>query len=175
MKIKKIIISSIVLLLLNNTYAQKCRYEVDQIDSKTEMLIKRTEPVEIARVNNQPLLMKAQCIGENKYLKVRYYRYNGFEIRDSEIFEIIFADRSSIKLQPRELPKKKSSGDFVTVSSLLIFDLTRDQYKQLLDKPVIELKYYVEGGGYVREEVRKRFQSDLQHIMQCILLNTDKL
>lgn len=171
----KIIFSIVVVLFLHTANAQKCRYEIDQLDSKTEMQIKRTEPVEITRVNNQPLLMKAQCIGENKYLKVRYYKYNGFEIRDSEIFEIIFTDRSSIKLQPRKLPKKKSSGGFVTVSSLLIFDLSRDQYKQLLDKPVLELKYFVEGGGYVREEVRKRFQSDLQHIMQCVLLNTDKL
>ncbi|PLX14792.1 MAG: hypothetical protein C0599_18135 [Salinivirgaceae bacterium] len=164
-----------ITLLFNTVQAQKCRYEIDEIDSKTEMPIKRTEPIELARVNNQPLLIKAQCIGPNKYLKIRYYRYNGFEIRDNEIFEFIFTDRSSIKLKPRELPKKKSSGGFVTVSSMLIFDLTKDQYAQLLNKPVGEIKYYVDRGGYVRDEIRKRFQTDLQYIMQCVLLDTDNL
>jgi hypothetical protein len=171
----KYIILLLSLLFINYVNAQKCKYEIDQLDAKTELQIKRTEPIELVRVNNQPLLMKAQCIGEKKYLKVRYYQYNGFEIRDSEIFEIIFSDRSSVKLKPRKLPKKKATGGFVTVSSLLIFDLTNKEYKQLLENPVIEIKYYVEEGGYIRKEVRKRFQTDLQHIMKCVLLETDRL
>lgn len=171
----KFIISLTIVLIFNSVSAQKCRYEINHLDAKTELQVKRTEPIEIAKVNNQPLLMKAQCIGPNKYLKVRYYRYNGFEIKDSEIFEIIFTDRTSVKLKPRELPKKKSNGGFVTVSSLLIFDLSQDEFKQLIDKPVAEIKYFVEGGGYIREEVRKRYQFDIQHIMNCVLLDTDKL
>lgn len=169
------IISVSIVLIFNSANAQKCRYDIDHLDAKTEMQIKRTEPIEIARINNQPLLMKAQCIGPNKYLKVRYYRYNGFEIRDTEIFEIIFTDRTSVKLKPRKLPKKKSTGGFVTVSSLLIFDLSKDEYKQLIDKPVAEIKYFVEGGGYIREDVRKRYQHDIQHIMTCVLLDIDKI
>ncbi len=158
-----------------NLNAQKCRYEKETLDAKTEMEIKRTEPVEITRVNDQPFYVKAQCIGKHKYLKVRYYLYNGFKIRESEPLEIIFLDDTSVKLKAREMPEKRNTGGFRTVSSLLIYNLTKDQYKQLLEKPAVQIKYFIEGGGYIRKDIRSRYQHDIQHIMKCVLLDADDI
>ena len=155
------------------SYAQKCRYEKEMIDGETELQIKRTEAVDVIRVNNQPFLIKAQCIGSRKYMKIRYYRYNGFEIRTNEPLEIFFTDDSSVKITAREMPESRSSSGFIQVSSMLVYDLTKEQYLQLLNKPAQAIKYYVEGGGFIREEIKKKYQGDLQQIMRCVLLDTD--
>lgn len=152
---------------------QKCHYEKDMIDAATELPVKRTEPIEMATVNDHPLYMKAQCIGSHKYLKIRYYRYNSFEIRSSEPFEIIFDDQTSVKLNARKMPETKKNGGFVKVSSLLIYNLKPSQYEQLLEKPAVQIKYYIEGGGYIRKDIRKRYQEDLMYLMRCVLLDSD--
>src|SRR6056297_463550 len=95
-------------LFATTVKAQKCRYERETIDAKTEMVIKRTEPVEITRVNDHPFYVKAQCIGQHKYLKARYYLHNGFKIRESEPLEIVFIDNSSVLLKAREMPEKRN-------------------------------------------------------------------
>jgi len=173
MKIIQITLFFFIIISFNQGLAQKCRYGKIEIDAVTEMVVKRTEPVEVTEVNDQPLFMKAQCIGENKYLKVRYYRYNSFTINASEPFEIIFNDQTSVKLQARDMPEAESSGGFMKVSSLLIFNLSKEQYQMLLDKPAVQIKYFIDGGGYIRKDIRKRYQGDIQYIMRCILLDTD--
>lgn len=155
------------------SYAQKCRYEKNELDAVTELVVKRTEPVEVTEVNDHPLFMKGQCIGKRKYLKVRYYRYNSFEIDGSHPFEIIFDDQTSVKLEAREMPEGESTSGFMKVSSLLIFNLTDDQYQKLLDKPAVQIKYFIKEGGYIRKDIRKRFRDNIQHIMNCILVNGD--
>lgn len=163
----------ITLFVIKSLAGQKCHYEKDMIDAVTEMQIKRTEPIEMATVNEHPLYMKAQCIGPHKYLKIRYFRYNSFEIRAEEPFEIVFNDHSSVKLEARKMPESKNSGGFVKVSSLLVYNLTSAQYKLLLNKPVVQIKYYIESGGYIRKDIRKRYQDDLQFLMRCVLLDSD--
>ncbi|MFO7863116.1 MAG: hypothetical protein R6U85_03870 [Salinivirgaceae bacterium] len=163
----------VFLLSVGSVSAQKCKYEKDMIDAVTEMKIKRTRPVDIARVNNNPLLVKAQCIGKNKYLKIRYYMYEGFKIRENEPLEFFFTDNTSLEITAREMPESKTSGGFTQVSELLVYDLTPEQYLMLMEKPLAEIKYYVETGGFVRKEVRKRDSENLMHILKCILLDTD--
>lgn len=173
MKIIQVPLFFLFVLFLNQGTAQKCRYEKNEIDAVTEMVVKRTEPAEITEVNDQPLFMKAQCIGEHKYLKVRYYRYNSFTIDASHPFEIIFDDQTSVELQARDMPEAEDSGSFMKVSSLLIFNLTKDQYQKLMNKPAVQIKYFIEGGGYIRKDIRRRYQEDIQHILRCVLLDSD--
>lgn len=155
-------------------FSQKCRYEIDRIDAITELVIKRTEPIQITELNGQPLFIKGQCIGDKKYLKVRYYRYNGFTIQEMLPLEILFADNTSISLIPRNMPKKPESlSGFVKISSLLIYNLTTEQFIQLLEKPVAQISYHIDGGGKIDKEIRKRYQADLQYIMRCVHLDSD--
>lgn len=169
----RLLIFSFVIFISTVSHAQKCRYEIETVDADTELQVKRTEPVDVIRVNNQPFLIKAQCIGARKYMKIRYYRYNGFEIRSAESIEIIFTDDSSIKITAREMPNTRSGNGFVQVSSMLVYDLTPEQYLQLLNKPACAIKYYIEGSGFIRTDIRKKLQSEIQHIMKCVLLDTD--
>lgn len=162
-----------IMWMYSAVYGQKCHYEKEMIDAETELQIKRTEYVDIMRVNNQPFLIKAQCIGSRKYMKIRYYRYSGFQIRTNEPIEFFFEDNTSVKITAREMPKTKAGSGFVQVSSMLVYDLTTEQYLQLMNNPIEAVKYYIESGGFIREEIRSRYKSDVQHIMQCILLDTD--
>lgn len=171
----KIIAFLAILFSVQISAAQKCRYEKDEIDAVTELRVKRTEPLEMTKVNERPLLMKTQCIGKHKYLKVRYYRYNSFEISSEKPFEIIFRDESSVKLKAREMPEPQNTGGFVKVSSLLVYNLDKNQYKQLLNKPAVQIKYFIDEGGYVRKDIPEKYQEDIMHLMQCVLLESDDL
>ncbi|MCK4661828.1 MAG: hypothetical protein KAT68_03100 [Bacteroidales bacterium] len=148
---------------------QNCKYEKNEVDLNTQLRIKRTEPVTICRVNNQPFLVKAQSIGKNKYLKFRYFRYNNFRILPGSEMVFTLSDNTSVSLTSIITPADtaQNNNSFTTISSLLIFKLSDTDFEKLMSTNVIRLKYFKEN-GYVNKIIKEKNQETIRQILKCI-------
>lgn len=72
---KNLVALFVAFLLVGRTpVSAQCQYEKNVIDAITESQIKITQPVTVAKLNNNPLYFKAQSIGSKyRFLKMRYY------------------------------------------------------------------------------------------------------
>lgn len=159
-----------LLFISTSVFSQKkCKYEENEIDALTELKILRTIPVSICRVNGQPLYFKAQSIGDRKYLKLRYYRYNGFKIRDNTDLIFTLPNKSIVTLHPRVVKKDttRQESSFMTVSSMIIYRLTAEQYKTLTTYPVTSVKYFV-NTGFITKSIKEKRQNRIQKILKCV-------
>ena len=155
-------------MMLNNVFAQECKYEKNEIDERTLLSVKRTVEKELCQVNRYPFTVKAQAINDRKYLKARYYRYNDFYIPTDQALIFVFDDHSLLSLTPLQ-PKseKKTSDGFTKVSSLLVFPLNEKNFNILLEKPVIQVKYF-HNNTYIIEDIKKRDQTIVSDLLKCI-------
>lgn len=163
-----IILFTLFTFFTNNIFAQKCEYERDEIDALTEMVVKRTAPQMLFRLNNNPVNIKAQCIGRNKYLKISYFKYNGFDIEEDREIALILSSGEEVVLFPRAMPQDTAQTDsYLDVTSLLIYKLSADQYNILTDKPVVAFKYYMET-GWVSESLKESRQNVIKDLLRCV-------
>lgn len=150
--------------------AQKCDYEKNEIDALTELVIKRTAPELLLRINNQPLYVKAQCIGTNKYLKLRYYRYSDASLQENREIAFILQNNEELILYPREMPEDTTSmDDYMDVSTLMVYKLSEKQYELLTSTPVIEFKYFVVA-GWISKAIKKSRQTHVMDVLRCVAL-----
>jgi len=165
---KYLIITFLLFLAFYSSFAQKCQYERDEIDGITNAVVKITIPEVLCRLNNQPLYVKAQCIGVMKYLKIRYYRNSDFYIVENKEISFTLLNDEVVTLFPRPMPVDSSNTDgFVTVSSLLVYKLDADQYKKLSTNPITKFKYYL-SSGFVEEEIKGSRQNRIMELLRCV-------
>lgn len=151
-----------------NLLGQKCNYEKNEIDGLLEVPIKRTGPQKLCRINNQPVYVKAQCIGDNKYLKIMYYKYDGFHIQEDREISFILPSNDEIILFPREMPVDSTKVDDLTdLSSLLIYKLSAEQYQILKDVPVVKFKYFIVS-GFIEKEIKAGNQANVMQVLRCV-------
>lgn len=167
-KIITLLFLSISTFLSNNAFAQKCKYEKNEIDGLLEVPIKLTKEEFICRIDNQPIYVKAQCIGTNKYLKIRYFKYNNFIIQKDREIAWELPSKEDITLFPREMPVDSTKiNDITNVSVLLIYKLSASQYETLKKNPVTKFKYNI-STGFVEKEIKSSKQNVIMNILQCV-------
>lgn len=148
--------------------AQKCNLEKDEIDALTELAVKRTAPEMLLRINGQPLYVKAQCIGSNKYLKILFLKYNDFSFKEDREVGIIMSDNEELILYPRQRSVDSSKiDDRRNATSLLIYKLSDMQYKILTQNSVVKFKYFV-GTGFVEESIKSSNQDKIMKVLKCV-------
>lgn len=157
------------LALSSITFAQNCKLEINDIDPRTKLKIIRTEFEQLDRINSNPLLVKAQAVGDKKFLKIRYYRYNNFEIRSGSEMEFMLSNNKVVTLQPFINPADTAPDEnsFMTVSSLIIYPIEDDAFKLLTTYDVVKIKYYV-AQGYQYSEIKTKRQSVIREVLNCI-------
>lgn len=155
-------------LLSDYTFAQKCKYEKNEIDGLLEVPIKLTKEEFICRIDNQPIYVKAQCIGTNKYLKIRYFKYNNFIIQEDKEIAWELPSKEDITLFPRAMPVDSTKiNDITDVSVLLIYKLSASQYETLKNNPVTKFKYNI-STGFVEKEIKSSKQNAIMNVLRCI-------
>jgi len=158
----------IVIGFTSNTMAQKCSYEKNEIDALTELVVKRTAPSMITRINGQPLYAKAQSIGDNKYLKLVFYKYNDFSFKEEREVGFVLSNNEEILLYPRLVPVDSTKMDQLPdVKSLIIYKLTDDQYEKLAQTPVAKFKYYLTS-GFVEVPIKSSKQGNVMQVLRCV-------
>lgn len=168
--IKAFLITILTSLLFFQANAQKaCKYEKDEIDAITELKVRITQQIQLCKVNNAPFLIKAQSIGDRRYLKIRYYRYDNFSILPNTDFTFTFSDNTTLEVTPRETKTDTANTDnsFTAISSMIILPLSEQQFYKLLHFPVTKMKYYIPG-GYEFKDIKESKQEDLKQILSCI-------
>jgi hypothetical protein len=165
--IKIIFLMAFLLLVQYSGFSQKCHYEVNDVDAFTQMPIKRTNPEAICRINNYPVYVKAQCIGEHKYLKLRYYKYNDFVFQENEPIIFLLSNHEQVELTPRNMPERTVSGGIEDVSALLVYKLSPEQFEKLLSLSVVKFKYPV-STGYMEKEIKGKKQLRISKILRCV-------
>ena len=163
-------LTSFILMLFSVIcIAQNCKLEIDDIDPRTKLRVVRTEFEQLERVNNNPFLIKAQAVGEQRFLKIRYYRYNNFEIKPGSEMEFILSDNSTVTLKPFINPGDTvpEQNSFMTVSSMIIFPIEPADFEKLSTYDLVKFKYFIEQ-GYIYTEVKEKRQTLLRELLQCI-------
>ena len=162
---------AIILFLLIPVLSQgqRCNYEKDKVDEETKMVIRRTAPVTLCKLNGHPFIFKSQQIGDRKYLKLRYYRYNNFSIIEGSKFIFYFDNGDKLMIEPLEIKKAPNAGQngFATVSSLLVYQLEKDDFNALLNNPVTQIGVYT-NTGLTKQEVKQKQQNEIQYLLECI-------
>jgi hypothetical protein len=154
--------------LLNDALAQKCNYEKNEIDALTELLVKRTAPAMLLRINGQPLYAKAQCIGDNKYLKLLFYKFNDYSFQEDREVTFVLSNNEEITLYPRLIPVDTAKmDDIMNVNALLVYKLTPEQFQKLNQTPVIQFKYYLIS-GFVTEPIKGSKQQKIMEVLRCV-------
>lgn len=148
--------------------AQKCNFEKNEIDALTELLVKRTGPTLLLRINGQPLYAKAQCIGTHKYLKLLFYKYNDFTFQEQREVGFVLSNQEEVLLYPRQMPVDSTKMDqIVDANSLLIYKLTDQQYQNLMQYPIVKFKYYLVS-GFVEVPVKSSKQGKVMEVLRCL-------
>lgn len=165
---QKLIFSIILFLFTFQSYAQKCNYEKNEVDAITDLPIKRTQPEILARVGGQPIYVKGQSIGDNKYLKIRVYNYSDFDIQEEKEISFTLSNDEQITLFPRQMPVDSARLDHLTnVTTLMIYKLSDDQYQNLKDYPVTLFKYFLDS-GWVEERIKEKKQGAVMTVLRCL-------
>ncbi len=164
-KTTRIIITFLLLLLFYNGYSQKCKYEKDEVDGVTELEIKRTVPEMILRINNMPVYIKAQSIGDNKYLKMIHQTYGEFHLQEDREISFILQNDQELTLFPRIMPMKDTITDAYT--SMIVYKLSSIQVEILESSPVKAFKYYI-STGWVEEEIKGSRQVIIMDHLRCV-------
>ncbi len=170
MDIKKYLVTIILITGIyfgNNVFAQKCKYEKNEIDGLMEIPIKLTKPELLCRIDNQPIFVKTQCIGTNKYLKIRYYRYQDFIIQEDKEISFVLSTAEEVALQPRMMPKDTLSDDITNVSTMLVYKLTASQYEKLKNNPTTIFKYSI-STGFVEKPIKSSKQTIIMNLLRCV-------
>lgn len=164
----KLGLSIIFMIIFSGVSAQKCNYEKNEIDALTELVVKRTEPQLLCRINGQPLFAKAQCIGTNKYLKLVFYKFNDYSFQEDREVGFRLSNNEELLIYPRVMPVDSSKmDDLANVNSLLVYKLTSEQYEQLKIYPVKKFKYFVTS-GFIEETIAEKRQHTIINVLKCI-------
>lgn len=148
--------------------AQNCTYEVNLVDPSTGAVVKRTSDVAIGKLNRQPFYVKTQCIGKNKYLKIRYYCYDNFFISDKHPMKLTFMDDTSIDLIPRSNDDQQESINISKISTMLIYFIDENQLNKMMSEPIKKIEFQSSQGDFVDFDVRERFRSTIQQLLDCV-------
>ncbi len=155
-------------ILVNSVAAQNCSYEKNEIDAVTELTVKRTAAEILLRINGQPVFVKGQSIGENKYLKIQYYKYSNYEIQEDREISFVLSNEEEVTLFPRTMPVDSTKmSDFSELSTLLIFKLSAEQYQKLKETPITVFKYHLIS-GFVEEPIKGAKQESIMEVLRCI-------
>lgn len=166
--IKHLFFFLILIFFTQYINAQKCNYEKNEIDGLLEVPIKRTSPEMLVRIDNQPFYVKAQCIGDNKYLKLIYYKYNDFAIKDDREIGLILPSMDEITLFPRIMPVDTAQNqDIIDMTTLIVYKLSKDQYETLKNIPITKFKYFVDG-GFIEKDIKASKQPIIMQHLRCV-------
>lgn len=155
-------------LFSNLISAQKCNYEKNDMDGLLEVPIKRTTPQMWCRIANQPIYVKAQCIGTNKYLKIMYYNSDDFAIQEEREIGLVLPSQDEIILFPRLMPvDSNATDDYLDISSMLIYKLSDDQYATLKDVPVVKFRYQLIS-GFIEKDIKPKKQTAIMNVLRCV-------
>ena len=165
----KILFITLLFIISLSTYAQKCNYEKDKIDENTQFLIRRTTPITLCKVNGHPFIFKSQQIGERKYLKLRYYRYNNFSIIEGSKFIFYFENGNKLMINPLEIKKKPNTNQngLTTISSMIVYQLDNNNFNALLNNQIKMIAVYT-NTGITKVDIKSKQQNDIQHLLNCI-------
>lgn len=164
----KLVFTTSILFFSTFLSAQKCNFEKNEVDAVTDMVVKLTQPLMLARVGGQPIYVKGQSIGSNKYLKIRIYNYSDFDIQEDKEMTFTLGSAEEITLFPRSMPVDSSKIDNLTnVTTLMIYKLSEDQYQKLKDNPVLSFKYFLDS-GWVVEKVKEKKQGAIMNVLRCL-------
>lgn len=148
--------------------AQKCQFEKNEVDGLTEMTIKRTTQQLLLRVNNDPVYFKAQCIGNNRYLKMYYFTHGNFSFREEREIKLVTTLKHEVVLFPREATTDNSKvKDLYNVRSMIVYKLSAEQYQLLTENGILTFKYFV-ATGWNEKSIKPAKQGTLQKILRCV-------
>lgn len=146
----------------------QCQFEKNVIDAITENQIKVTQPVTLTKLNNNPLYFKAQSIGSKyRFLKMRYYKYNDFSINETREISFRLTTNEEIVVYPRHAAGDTIKTNVETVSAMLVYSISAEQYEKLRRYPVKTFKYFV-STGFIEVPVKEKQQTKIMDILNCI-------
>lgn len=167
-KVRLVIYAVVLLAATQAVNAQSCQYEKNIIDALTEASVKITQPVTVAKLNNNPLYFKAQSVGMRyRFLKMKYYKYEGFSINEMREISFRLTTNEEIVIKPRINPADTIHSTGETISALIVYPLTADQYEKLKRYPVTTFKYYITT-GFVEIPIKESKQTKIMDILNCI-------
>ena len=148
--------------------AQSCQFEKNTIDAITETQVKVTQPVTVAKLNNNPLYFKAQSVGSKyRFLKMRYYKYNDFSIDESREISLRLTTNEEIVIYPRHAAGDTIRSTIESSSALIIYPISAEQYEKLKRYPITTFKYFI-STGFVEVPIKENKQTKIMSILNCI-------
>lgn len=167
-KIRFAIAAAVLLVGAQAVSAQSCQFEKNAIDAITETQVKVTQPVTVAKLNNNPLYFKAQSIGSKyRFLKMRYYKYNNFSIDESREISLRLTTNEEIVIYPRHAAGDTIRSTVESSSAMLIYPISAEQYEKLKRYPVTTFKYFVTT-GFIEVPIKENKQTKIMGILNCI-------
>lgn len=162
------IATAVLLVGAQAVIAQSCQFEKNAIDAITETQVKVTQPVTVAKLNNNPLYFKAQSIGSKyRFLKMRYYKYNNFSIDESREISLRLTTNEEIVIYPRHAAGDTIRSTVESSSAMLIYPISAEQYEKLKRYPVTTFKYFVTT-GFIEVPIKENKQTKIMGILNCI-------
>ncbi|MBR5644273.1 MAG: hypothetical protein IKW77_08810 [Salinivirgaceae bacterium] len=167
-RIYKVIVAAAFAIGTQAVSAQSCQFEKNAIDAITETQVKVTQPVTVAKLNNNPLYFKAQSIGSKyRFLKMRYYKYNNFSIDESREISLRLTNNEEIVIYPRHAAGDTIRSTVESSSAMLIYPINAEQYEKLKRYPVKTFKYFVTT-GFIEVPIKENKQTKIMGILNCI-------
>ncbi len=167
-KFRFAIAAAVLLVGAQAVSAQSCQFEKNAIDAITETQVKVTQPVTVAKLNNNPLYFKAQSIGSKyRFLKMRYYKYNNFSIDESREISLRLTTNEEIVIYPRHAAGDTIRSTVESSSAMLIYPISAEQYEKLKRYPVTTFKYFVTT-GFIEVPIKENKQTKIMGILNCI-------
>ena len=100
---------------------------------------------------------------------MRYFRYGNFTVSDQLPITFTFSDNSTLQLMPRPQPESQQGSSTITsVSSMLIYDISPEQYNIIKKLPITSIAVKTEKGDNIDTDIRERFRYVIQNMLNCV-------
>lgn len=183
-KLKGFVILSIFLSITTILFAQKCKYEVNEVDKFTGELTKITKPEKIIVsyfISGDFSFKKA---GENHSIILDYYissykKFDPFNIEKGARLVLLLENGESINLStPDNIigTKRVVVGippTHICTLKNISYPINKSQIDMLIQSKVVSVRFYrSEGNGkesYEDANISEKHQQELKNLIMCIL------
>jgi len=181
----KKLITLILLCIPAFLFAQKCKYEMNELDKFTGKIVKLTKKEMILNAWDATMYFQCRREGDNIFLIFEFWHcaYSKVEmpkIQKGQKLMFLLSDGSSIELESADditgTPKNylvSIPPTYCSILSQASYPATPESVEKLLRNTVSVIRFYKTEGngkeGYKDYEIKKKNNEDIVDLLKCVL------
>jgi hypothetical protein len=169
---KKVFFLVIVALIATNLFAQKCKYQQNEVDKFTHKKVLVTEPNIIWRDkwSGSNICVEGHKSDSLVWFRVRYNSLSLFAVSANAKLILLFDDGTTVDLfnSAYVISDIAGSTQMTRYIGFMNYDFTEENKKSILSKKLVSIRLYTTD-GYIDKDVKENDCDCFKNALKCIL------